>query len=189
MAVRRLAGACFHAPEEDQVHTTITFLFLSVSEIRRRVDVVGVLDESCVFMALPRPWPPRKLTQISPGLFLNSDDRYLLLLTLIAGARFGYTLGRQGLIPTMQSHLLEKALTVIKSEQYLVNIISRRVRQLSNGHKPMVEVELRMGLADIALMEVIKGKLSYEQTLEFVEEPSAPRRDEYSTVNTVKRAA
>ncbi|MEI9892940.1 MAG: DNA-directed RNA polymerase subunit omega [Chthoniobacter sp.] len=57
----------------------------------------------------------------------------------------------------MQSHLLEKALTVIKSEQYLVNVISRRVRQLSNGHRPMVQVELRMGLADIALTEVIEG--------------------------------
>jgi len=89
----------------------------------------------------------------------------------------------------MQSHLLEKALHVIKSEQYLVNIISRRVRQLSNGHKPMVEVELRMGLADIALMEVIKGKLTYEQTLEFIEEPVALRRGDSSTTQNDKRAA
>ena len=89
----------------------------------------------------------------------------------------------------MQSHLVEKALKVIKSEQYLVNMISRRVRQLSNGHKPMVEVELRMGLADIALTEVIKGKLSYEQTLEFIEEPIAPRRDDYNTAHTGHKAA
>ncbi|EDY18436.1 DNA-directed RNA polymerase, omega subunit [Chthoniobacter flavus Ellin428] len=80
----------------------------------------------------------------------------------------------------MQSQLLEKALAVIKNEQYLVNVISRRVRQLSNGHRPMVEIESRMGLADIALMEVIKGKLTYEQTSEYVEEPVAPgRRDDY----------
>lgn len=89
----------------------------------------------------------------------------------------------------MQSHLLEKALAVIKSEQYLVNIISRRVRQLSNGHRPMVEVELRMGLADIALTEVIKGKLTYEATAEFIEEPIAPRRDEYTTGKSDRKAA
>ena len=89
----------------------------------------------------------------------------------------------------MQSLLLEKALTIIKSEQYLVNIISRRVRQLSNGHRPMIEVGPRMGLADIALTEVIEGKLSYEATSEFIEEPIAPRRDEYNTVSSGKRAA
>ena len=77
----------------------------------------------------------------------------------------------------MQAHLLEKALKVIKSEQILVNVIARRVRQLSNGHRPMVEVELRMGLSDIALTEVIEGKLSYEQTVEFIAEPIAPRAD------------
>jgi DNA-directed RNA polymerase subunit omega len=89
----------------------------------------------------------------------------------------------------MQSHLLEKALTVIKSEQYLVNVISRRVRQLSNGHRPMVEVEPRMGLADIALMEVIKGKLTYEATTGFVEEPIAHRHDNGSSLPNDKKAA
>lgn len=89
----------------------------------------------------------------------------------------------------MQSHLLEQALKVIKSEQYLVNIISRRVRQLSNGHRPMVEVELRMGLADIALSEVIQGKLSYEQTLEFVEEPIARRPSDETGPRNDRRAA
>jgi DNA-directed RNA polymerase subunit omega len=88
----------------------------------------------------------------------------------------------------MQSHLLEKALTVIKSEQYLVNVISRRVRQLSNGHRPMVETGPRMGLADIALTEVIEGKLTYERTAEFVEEPVAVRRDPQTLSNDKKAA-
>jgi len=89
----------------------------------------------------------------------------------------------------MQSHLLEKALAVVKSEQYLVNMISRRVRQLSNGHRPMVVVELRMGLADIALSEVIQGKLTYEATSEFIEEPIAPRYENTMTLPNGKRAA
>ena len=76
----------------------------------------------------------------------------------------------------MQSHLLEKALLVITSEQYLVNVISRRVRQLVNGHRPMIDPGPRMGFADIALTEVIERKLTYELTTGFIEEPIAPRR-------------
>jgi len=76
----------------------------------------------------------------------------------------------------MQAHLLEKALLVIKSEQYLVNVISRRVRQLTNGHRPMIEAGPRMGFADIALTEVIEGKLTFEATNGFIAEPIAPRR-------------
>ena len=50
---------------------------------------------------------------------------------------------------------------VIPSPQILVNVISQRVRQLMNGHRPDVEVEPRMGFADIALLEVMRGKLTY----------------------------
>ena len=89
----------------------------------------------------------------------------------------------------MQSVLLEKALLVITSEQYLVNVISRRVRQLMNGHRPMVETGPRMGFADIALTEVIEKKLSYEATEEFVAEPIAPRPPGQSGAASEKKAA
>ena len=62
----------------------------------------------------------------------------------------------------MQTHLLEEAAKVITNPQVLVNVISRRVKQLTAGHRPLVEVDsARMGFCDIALTEVIKGKLSY----------------------------
>jgi DNA-directed RNA polymerase subunit omega len=64
----------------------------------------------------------------------------------------------------MQSHLLEEAAKKITSPQVLINVVSRRVRQLSQGHRPLVEPAPRMGLADIALKEIIDGKLSYEAT-------------------------
>ncbi len=62
----------------------------------------------------------------------------------------------------MQSHLVDEAAKIIPSVPVLVNVISKRVRQLSNGHKPMVEVLSKMGLADIALTEVIQGKIGFE---------------------------
>lgn len=38
-------------------------------------------------------------------------------------------------------------------------MVSQRVRQLSAGSRPMISVETRMGLADIALAEIAQGKL------------------------------
>jgi len=65
----------------------------------------------------------------------------------------------------MKAHLLKAANEVILDQQMLVNVISRRVRQLSLGHRPLVEFAPGMGLADVALTEVIQKKLSYESTL------------------------
>ena len=89
----------------------------------------------------------------------------------------------------MQSELLEKASTVITNSHVLVNVISRRVRQLMNGHRPLVETGPRMGLADIALTEVIDGKFSYEQTTGFTPELLLPRRSEAGDSKWDKKAA
>ena len=62
----------------------------------------------------------------------------------------------------MNSHLLSAASLVIPSPQFLVNVVSKRVRQLSLGHRPLVVAPPGMGLADIALTEIIDKKLTYE---------------------------
>ncbi|MGC2577253.1 MAG: DNA-directed RNA polymerase subunit omega [Terrimicrobiaceae bacterium] len=59
----------------------------------------------------------------------------------------------------MNSQLLEEASKVITEPQILINMVSKRVRQLSAGSRAMVPVEGRMGLADIALAEIAHGKL------------------------------
>jgi len=64
----------------------------------------------------------------------------------------------------MQSQLLEEASKVISTPQVLVNVISSRVRQLMQGHRPLVEVTPRMGFADTALQEVIDRKITFEMT-------------------------
>ncbi|MDX2081567.1 MAG: DNA-directed RNA polymerase subunit omega [Terrimicrobiaceae bacterium] len=60
----------------------------------------------------------------------------------------------------MNAHILEEAAKVVPEPQILINMVSRRVRQLSAGSRPMVEVGFRMGLADIALTEIAQGKLA-----------------------------
>jgi len=60
----------------------------------------------------------------------------------------------------MTSHLLEEALKKVPTQQVLVNIVSKRVRQLNQGERPLVEAGFRTGYADIALQEIIEGKLT-----------------------------
>lgn len=89
----------------------------------------------------------------------------------------------------MQSQLLEEASQVIQNPQVLINIISRRVRQLSQGHRSMVEIRPRMGFSDIALTEVIEGKLGYEATSEYKAEPLAERIIDFVSRRPQARAA
>ena len=68
-------------------------------------------------------------------------------------------------IPIMKSELVKAASEVITNQQILVNMVSRRVRQLCLGHRPLVEYVPGLGHADIALTEIANGKLAYESTL------------------------
>ena len=65
----------------------------------------------------------------------------------------------------MKAELVKAAAAVITNQQILVNMVSRRVRQLTLGHRPMVEFAPGMGHADVALTEIANGKLTYESTM------------------------
>src|SRR6516225_1426351 len=62
----------------------------------------------------------------------------------------------------MTTQLLQEAAQLIPNQQLLINVVSKRVRQLGLGHRPMVETTPRMSLTDIALKEIIAGKLAFE---------------------------
>ena len=62
----------------------------------------------------------------------------------------------------MTTQLLQEAAQVIPNQQLLINVVSKRVRQLSLGHRPMVETGPRSTLTDVALKEIIAGKLTFE---------------------------
>ncbi len=69
----------------------------------------------------------------------------------------------------MTTQLLQEAAQVIPSQQLLINVVSRRVRQLGLGHRPLVEATPRSSLTDIALREIIDGKLTFEKVEETVD--------------------
>ena len=63
----------------------------------------------------------------------------------------------------MTAQLLQEAAKVIPNQQLLINVVSKRVRQLGIGHRPLVEATPKSSLTDIALKENIAGKLTYEE--------------------------
>jgi len=64
----------------------------------------------------------------------------------------------------MKAELVQAAAEVITNPQILVNMVSRRVRQLTLGHRPLVECAPGLREADIALTEIANGKLTFELT-------------------------
>jgi DNA-directed RNA polymerase subunit omega len=71
----------------------------------------------------------------------------------------------------MNADLVKRALEKILNPNVLVNLVSRRVRQLNSGggrpSQPLVATVANLGAADIALREIIEGKMGCEMP-EFV---------------------
>jgi DNA-directed RNA polymerase subunit omega len=59
----------------------------------------------------------------------------------------------------MKSDLLDKASEIVTDPLVLVNLVSQRVRQLNSGRSPLIATRPSMGVADIALTEIIEGKI------------------------------
>lgn len=69
----------------------------------------------------------------------------------------------QLLFKTVRDEYLKKASKVIKDPNILINVVSRRVHQLQHeGMPPLIESLEKLEPEDIALREIIEGRLSYE---------------------------
>ena len=62
----------------------------------------------------------------------------------------------------MRNDYLQNALKIIDDPNILVNVVSRRVKQLKRGSRPLVESLEKLSPEDIALREVIEAKINYE---------------------------
>jgi DNA-directed RNA polymerase subunit omega len=62
----------------------------------------------------------------------------------------------------LRDEYLKQAQAVIPDANILINVVSRRVKQLKFGMKPLVESLEKLEPEDIALREVIEGKIDYE---------------------------
>ena len=70
----------------------------------------------------------------------------------------------------MNSELVKQAMDRLINPNILVNLVSRRVRQLSTGgggmSRPLIESEKPLGAADTALEEIIQEKINFENVKE-----------------------
>ncbi len=84
----------------------------------------------------------------------------------------------------MNAELTKKALEKVGNPNVLVNLVSRRVRQLNAGSgalsRPLVANAENLGAADVALLEIIEEKIGFEMP-ELVEltRPSAKKRKKH----------
>lgn len=79
----------------------------------------------------------------------------------------------------MKVELIEKAVEIVGDNQLLVNIVSKRVQQLSHGADPYVVTTPEMQSGDIALTEIIEGKIVWrEQTDEELAAERAANEEE-----------
>ena len=62
----------------------------------------------------------------------------------------------------MRDDYVREALKVIDDANILVNVVSRRVKQLKRGNRPLVESLEKLSPEDIALREIIEEKISFE---------------------------
>ena len=80
----------------------------------------------------------------------------------------------------MNAELSKKALEKVGNPNILVNLISRRVRQLNSaggtGSRPLIEVPSNMGVADLALLEIVEDKMGWEHLATTPEELTAPKK-------------
>src|SRR5580658_2327210 len=73
----------------------------------------------------------------------------------------------------VNSEYIKQALAKVGNANVLVNLISRRVRQLTSGggnSRPLIDQPGNMGAADIALLEINEGKMGFDASPEAEEE-------------------
>jgi len=62
----------------------------------------------------------------------------------------------------LKSQYLEVALQQVPNRYILINIVSKRVRQLIEGFRPLTTTEGNLSHMDIALKEVSEGKIAFK---------------------------
>ena len=61
----------------------------------------------------------------------------------------------------MRDDYIREALTKVDDPNILINMVSRRVKQLRQGNRPLVESLEKISPEDTALREIIEGKISH----------------------------
>ena len=89
----------------------------------------------------------------------------------------------------MNVDLLHAAGAIVCNDQIVVNVVRLRVRQLSQGHRPLVVAPPGTGTADIALMEIIQNKITFTHAPEANKAVPLPAVVKFSDAKVKEKAA
>jgi DNA-directed RNA polymerase subunit omega len=81
-------------------------------------------------------------------------------------------------LSALNSEYVKQALTKVGNPNVLVNLVSRRVRQLTSGggnSRPLIEQSGSLGAADVSLLELVENKMAFEM-MEPEQEAPAPKK-------------
>jgi len=62
----------------------------------------------------------------------------------------------------LRDDYLQAAQQIITAPMILINVVSRRAKQLKSGYKPLIESLERLSAEDLALREIMEGKITYQ---------------------------
>ena len=80
----------------------------------------------------------------------------------------------------MRNDYLQDALRVVGDPNVLVNLVSKRVKQLKRGNRALVDSLEKLLPEDVALREIAEGKISYE-----IASPEDVIRNRYLPMNNL----
>jgi len=86
----------------------------------------------------------------------------------------------------MNADLIKQASEIVENPHVLINLVSRRVRQLTAGGRPYLSNTGNLGMADIALTEIIEKKIGFEmpEIIELVRPAAQSRKKPVGWVKT-----
>jgi len=96
--------------------------------------------------------------RVGAAAFLNCPDQPR---TSATAQKFSAPPFRQAKA-TMRDDYIASARKVIDDPNILINVVSRRVKQLRRGSRPLVESLEKLSPEDTALREIAEGKITYE---------------------------
>jgi DNA-directed RNA polymerase subunit omega len=62
----------------------------------------------------------------------------------------------------MRDDYIKEALRTVPDPNILINVVSRRVKQLKRGSRPLVESLEKLAPEDVALREIIEDRITWE---------------------------
>jgi DNA-directed RNA polymerase subunit omega len=94
--------------------------------------------------------------------FLRIGNSATWLQWILERAFRFFAIAPHRLTPIMRDEYVRAALEVVSDPNVLINVVSRRVKQLKRGNRTLVESLEKLSAEDTALREIIERKISYE---------------------------